>query len=125
MSPVTTTKLSDADVAAIRQMCDVWDEVGPTRDWDRAAATVSEDFVFLFPEQPPIIGRSAWKQWVESFPPIQQSKINLEGGTTWLSFAERSPLRSRRMVRQSRIPPVGLPSCGSSPMDPGCSHRRP
>ena len=78
MSPVTTTKLSDADVAAIRQLCDLWDEVGPTRDWDRAAATVSEDFVFLFPEQPPIIGRSAWKQWVESFPPVQQSKINLE-----------------------------------------------
>ncbi len=78
MSTVTTTKLSDADVAAIHQICDLWDEVLPTRDWDRAATTLSEDFVFYFPEQPPMNGRSAWRQWVESFPPIQHSKINLE-----------------------------------------------
>ncbi len=78
MSPVTTTKLSDADVAAIRQICDLWDEVLPTADWDRAGATLSEDFVFYFPEQPPMNGRAAWRQWVESFPPIHHSKINLE-----------------------------------------------
>ncbi len=78
MSPVTTTKLSDADVAAIRQICDLWDEVLPTADWDRAGATLSEDFVFYFPEQPPMNGRSAWRQFADSFPPIQHSKINLE-----------------------------------------------
>ena len=78
MSPVTTTKLSDADVAAIRQICDLWDEVMPTGDWDRAGETLSEDFVFYFPEQQPMNGRSAWRQWAESFPPVQHSKINIE-----------------------------------------------
>ena len=78
MSTVTTTKLSDADVAAIRQRMDLWDELLPTGDWDRAATTLSEDFVFYFPEQPPINGLSAWRQFAESFPPIQHSKINIE-----------------------------------------------
>ncbi len=77
MSPVTTTKLSDTDVASIRQIMDLWDEVLPAGDWDRAATTLSEDFVFYFPEQPPM-DPSAWRQWVESFPPIQHSKINIE-----------------------------------------------
>ena len=78
MSPVTTTKLSDADVAAIRQICDLWEEVLPIADWDRAALTLAEDFVFYFPEQPAMNGRSAWRQWVESFPSIKHSKINID-----------------------------------------------
>jgi uncharacterized protein (TIGR02246 family) len=74
--------LSDADVAAIRALYDVWVPAVKSRDWETAASLYTEDTVVMPPNMPLIEGREAAKLFLENYPPVKEisfSPLEIDG----------------------------------------------
>lgn len=66
------TPLVAEDILAIRRVCeDEWTRVIRKADWDGMASLLTDDVVFLPPDQPIVLGKKAVRVWLESFPPIK------------------------------------------------------
>lgn len=63
---VGVAPLSDEDVAVIKALGPVINEVLLAGDWDAFFATLTEDFLMMPPNIPTIKGRSAFKAWFTS-----------------------------------------------------------
>jgi ketosteroid isomerase-like protein len=67
-----STQLSEQDVAAIKASFeDEWVRLGLEGAWDRLMDLMTEDIVFLPPDEPIIEGKSAIRAWFDQFPPIK------------------------------------------------------
>ncbi len=59
--------LSDADIAAIRQVTEEWVQANRANDWAAVAAFRTEDAVFMPPNEPVVAGRAAIQEWLTPF----------------------------------------------------------
>lgn len=75
---MSSTGLSDADQAALRSLAKTWDEVGLSGDFDRGAATLTDDFTLVLPEQGPVDGKAAWRELANTFPKMVESDTTIE-----------------------------------------------
>ncbi len=77
MSTVTDA-LTEQDIATIRSVTDT--HVQAILDHDSAAfiATCADDIVFLPPEQEPVVGRAACKEFLDDFPQPTTFTANVE-----------------------------------------------
>lgn len=59
--------LTEADLAAIRQVWEAIQEANFAADWDAAEPLLTDDYVQLDPRVTgPIRGRTAWREWADS-----------------------------------------------------------
>lgn len=70
------TGLSRRDEEAIRSSTEAWEEAARRGDWAAAAANYTEDALLFAPGQPPISGRKAIREWLQTWPPV--GSIDLE-----------------------------------------------
>jgi ketosteroid isomerase-like protein len=70
--------LAPEDIAAIRSLIERDAEAVRKADWDTATRLFTADAIPFPPNQAPIVGRSAMRAWLETFPPIQQFTITAE-----------------------------------------------
>lgn len=57
--------LSAEDLASVEAVWDAITAADEQADWDASESLMTEDFVHLDPRTPPILGRAAWRDWVD------------------------------------------------------------
>jgi ketosteroid isomerase-like protein len=70
--------LSEADLAAIRDVIEQDAAAVRRSDWDAAARMFTTDAIRFPPHRAPIRGRAAMLAWLETFPPIQEFDITAD-----------------------------------------------
>ncbi len=72
--------LSDADIAAIRQVNEEWVQAGLAGDWESFFAVFTEDVVVMFPNMPAVEGLEAMKvqPWVRAIE-WEMSTVEIDG----------------------------------------------
>jgi uncharacterized protein (TIGR02246 family) len=77
---ITTTlgQLSEQDISALRSVVDELVQACLNKDWDKFASLLTEDAVWMPPDQPIVVGRKAVRVWVETFPSIKAFRSALE-----------------------------------------------
>lgn len=76
---ITLTQLAADDTLAIRRICeDEWTRHMLKANWDGLASLMTDDVVFLPPDQPIVQGRKAVRVWLDSFPTIKAFKDKME-----------------------------------------------
>jgi ketosteroid isomerase-like protein len=65
-------QLSALDREALDRIVDAWLGAGLSADWGKFVSFLTEDAVFLPPDQPVVVGKTAIKVWMEAFPPIKE-----------------------------------------------------
>jgi uncharacterized protein (TIGR02246 family) len=58
--------LSEEYVAAIRALDAQWVDAELAGDWDGVAAVMAEDVINMPPDLAAVVGKGAWREWVES-----------------------------------------------------------
>ena len=86
---ITTTigQLGDQDIAALRTLLDELVKTSLNRDWDGFVSLLTEDAVWLPPDQPIVAGRAAIREWLDSFPAIKAFQATLESAEGRGDFA--------------------------------------
>ncbi|MGH2400242.1 MAG: YybH family protein [bacterium] len=74
----TLGQLTSQDLATLRGLVDEWVRTCLDADWDKVTSFLTDDVVFLPPDQPIVQGKSAVKSWFESFPAIKAFAATLE-----------------------------------------------
>ena len=74
----TLGQLTEQDIVALRSVVDKLVQTALTRDWDGFASLLTEDAVWMPPDQPIVIGRKAVRAWADGFPPIRAFRSSLE-----------------------------------------------
>jgi ketosteroid isomerase-like protein len=67
---VAVARLADEDLAQLRGLTEEWVQLSLRADWDALVALLTEDAVFLPPDQPIVEGKPAVREWFEAYPPI-------------------------------------------------------
>ncbi len=79
MDPTATLgELTSQDVTTLRSLVDEWVRTCLDADWDKIASLLTDDVVFLPPDQPVVQGRNAVRAWFDSFPKIKTFAATLE-----------------------------------------------
>lgn len=60
--------LAAEDLAQVRALTDEWVRTSLARDWDGLLALLTDDFVFLPPDVPIVIGKEAVRAYLDAFP---------------------------------------------------------
>ena len=55
-----------------------WTRIALRADWDGMASTLTDDVVYLPPDQPIVQGKKAVLAWLASFPPVRIFKNKVE-----------------------------------------------
>lgn len=80
--------LSDADLAAINDLGNAYQEVALAGDWDAWAAFWTEDARYQMPNAPILLGRAAIRESVDAFPALSEMNVTVDeieglGGLAW------------------------------------------
>lgn len=70
-------KLSDQDVSTLRKMLKTQVERAIHGDWNAYVDHLTEDVVFMPPDEPLVEGRSAVRKYLNRFPKIHEFESNL------------------------------------------------
>jgi ketosteroid isomerase-like protein len=78
--------LTDQDHARLRQIFEVeWMDAGLARDWASSLALCSEDFVYMPPDHPVLMGKEEALAFLEGFPDVtsaDQSIVEISGDSS-------------------------------------------
>jgi uncharacterized protein (TIGR02246 family) len=66
------------DIEAIRSVIERDAEAVRSADWDTVTRLFTPDAIRFPPNQAPIMGRTAMRAWLETFPPLQQFTITAD-----------------------------------------------
>jgi ketosteroid isomerase-like protein len=79
MNPTATLgPLTSQDLATLRGLVDEWVRNCLNANWDKMASLLTDDVVFLPPNEPIVQGRNAVRSWFNNFPPIKAFAATLE-----------------------------------------------
>ncbi|MBT8397627.1 MAG: nuclear transport factor 2 family protein [Gemmatimonadetes bacterium] len=84
------SELTGSDKETIRHLLeDVWVEGCVRQEWDRCLGIMSEDYVYMIPDQPALRGKAEAQAFFEGFPTISRMSQSIEtvGGTRELAVA--------------------------------------
>jgi ketosteroid isomerase-like protein len=77
--------LSKEDISALKTIEEKWPRYSLGADWGKLTALLTDDIVFMPPDEPAVEGKAAVKAWLEKFPPVTAqtvSVVHVEGGDT-------------------------------------------
>ena len=103
--------LTEADLAAVREVWDTMDAANNASDWDTYQQHLTQDLVALDPRiAGPLRGRTAWREWIDSIglsdPEVQLNveEISGSGDVACIFWTGERPLLETALLRCSSFP---------------------
>lgn len=84
---VAPSQLPAEDVAQIRGNVEEFVRSALARDWDALTALLTDDVVFLPPDQPAVVGKSAVRAWLENYPIMRAFTAGIVAAEGTANFA--------------------------------------
>ncbi len=80
--------LSSGDRDALEAYIDEWVSHCLDRDWDALVERLTDDVVFLPPDEPTVIGKTAVAHFLEAFPTMTRFRTSIDGADGRADHAE-------------------------------------
>src|SRR5262245_6308963 len=74
----TLGQLTEQDISALRSVVDKLVQTALNRDWDGFTSLLTEDAVWMPPDQPIVVGKKAILAWADGFPLIKTFRSSLD-----------------------------------------------